>query len=268
MEGAMGYEEYYYCSFKQSHQKIKAYQMFKTPISIARQYFKDKIARDQKANEFIYGQTDSLVTWLIGFSFTGMLLIISNLKSFNSDFNFPFRLLTIVLLAAIVFGLVFRFISFLVMTKEKELEEYYVMLFTEDISQPTEASFNVELAGVDVLVKALKEEFDLDYSYALYLDNSKLLVELPKIKKAYLDCCENSRKSLMEARSFIAKIEYDTHRIPLKVNETAFDVAFEKGEKVGYNSKTYSVIRVWCFGITLISFIAAVIIAGISVLLY
>ena len=85
--------------------------MPKTPLQLIQHHYKDQIKREQKKNEFFYSQTDTFITWLIGFAFTGMILIISNLKAFSIQFNSPLKAIVVSLLITISFGILFRFIS-------------------------------------------------------------------------------------------------------------------------------------------------------------
>jgi heme/copper-type cytochrome/quinol oxidase subunit 4 len=242
--------------------------MVKSPMDISLEHFKQKIIRDQKRNEFIYRQTDNFVTWLIGFAFTGLLLIIGNLKSINEQFNAPIKPLIISLLAVIISGIAFRFISFLIMNWERELEEYYAILFATDTSTPPEPTIDVEEATVEDFVARLQNEFGVDCSYALHIDEKQKLIDLPKLKKIYLDHCAVAMDSLLRARSYIAMVEYETHRIPIKENEKAFDTAMHQEAKVGYRSRRWSAFRTLCFTLTLLAFITAIIITGISLLLF
>ena len=86
--------------------------MIKTPLQVVADNFKDQVQRDRDRTSFIHAQTDNFVTWLIGFSFTGLILIISNLKDFNEQFSISLKPIVASLLAVIVFGIDFRFISF------------------------------------------------------------------------------------------------------------------------------------------------------------
>ena len=64
----------------------------------------------------------------------------------------------------------------------------------------------------------------------------------------------------------IADLEYQTHPIPVAKNKLAFDTALNKGIKEGYNARRWATGGIFLFAVTLLSFIAATLIAGISLI--
>lgn len=243
--------------------------MPKPPIEIVIEQFKLRIIREQKRNEFVYSQTDTFVTWLIGFAFAGLLVIVSDLKNINDQFSASVKSIIVSILVVIFFGIIFRFISFLIMTWERNLEEYYAILFTMDSIMPFEPNFDVESASIEKMVSKLQGDFGVDHSYALHIDETQKQIVLSKLKGIYMLHINDAKESVKRVSSFIAKVEYDTHRIPIKVNENAFDAAYRDGnsKEYGYHSKEWAVVRLVCFALTLLGFVVGVSIAGISLLL-
>lgn len=240
--------------------------MLKTPLQLFQDHYKDQIQRDQKKNEFQYSQTDTFITWLIGFAFSGLVLIVSNLNSFKEQFDGPFKPIIVCILAVIIFGIVCRFISFLIMVWEKELDEYYAVLFTKDKIIPVEPDFDIDNADTFEMVRRLNADFGLDHNNVIYFDDAKRNEVLPKLKEIYLKQCEESRVSLYKARAYVAHIEFETHRIPIRVNEQAFDKAYKGETKEGYHAQRWEYARLAAFFLTLLAFVSAILITGISLL--
>ena len=242
--------------------------MPKTPLQLIQHHYKDQIKREQKKNEFFYSQTDTFITWLIGFAFTGMILIISNLKAFSIQFNSPLKAIVVSLLITISFGILFRFISFMVMIWERDLEEYYALLFSSDYMTPLKPTFDLENASIEQIVSAFGNDFGIDYTYALDLNEPQKSNERLKLIDIYIRNCETSKHSFLQAREFIAKVEYDTHRINPEKNIAAFNKAYKYGSKGGYDSKLWGNAQALSFILTLGGFGSSVLIVGISLLRY
>ncbi|MBL7722494.1 MAG: hypothetical protein JNK27_00025 [Chitinophagaceae bacterium] len=240
--------------------------MLKTPLQIFQDHYKEQVQRDQKKNEFQYTQTDTFVTWLIGFGFTGLVLVVSNFRKLQEDFHAPVKPIVILIICVICFGILFRFISFLIMSWEKDLEEYYAAMFSPMQMTPLEPLIDLEKATVNQLVHRLESDFGIKHHNVVYFDDAKKLEVLPALKKEYLEQCEQSRVSLFQAREFVADIEYETHRIPRDVNRKAFDKAFHSKSKEGYHSNRWNNVRMGSFILTLLAFLSAIVLTGIALL--
>ena len=134
--------------------------MAKRPFDFITDYYKEKIERDRKNNEFIFSQTDSLITWIIGFAFTGLLLLIGNLRTLELGNRPVTKPIILCLLVTIVLGITFRYISFLVMLFEKGLDDYYMGLFGKTEMSPIEMDEDAANADFEEILIRLKEDFD------------------------------------------------------------------------------------------------------------
>jgi hypothetical protein len=97
--------------------------MILRPFKYITVYLKDKIERTRKLDEYIHTQVDSFITWVIGFSFSGILLIASDLTTF-----IPKQLtksITLCLSISIALGILFRVVSFLITLFQKSLNDYF-----------------------------------------------------------------------------------------------------------------------------------------------
>ena len=108
--------------------------MILRPFKYVTNYIKDKVERTKKLDEYIHTQVDSFITWVIGFSFSGILLIASNLTTFIP--KQPTKSIILCLSISIAFGILFRVVSFLITLHQKSLDDYFFGLLSEDNMTP------------------------------------------------------------------------------------------------------------------------------------
>lgn len=141
---------------------------------------KDKIDRTRKLNEFIHSQADSFVTWIIGFSFTGLLLLVANLDKLKA--KPPTKPIVIFLFISIILGITFRIISFLITIFQKSLDDYFYGLLSEQEMTPIYLEEELNKLEFLDLLSLIKEDFDI-----VIYPEANASVNLPKI-------CERMRK--------------------------------------------------------------------------
>ncbi|HEY6437842.1 MAG TPA: hypothetical protein VIY47_14725 [Ignavibacteriaceae bacterium] len=240
--------------------------MLKKPFEFITEFYKEKVDRDRKNNEFIYTQTDSLISWIIGFAFTGLLLIIGNIKTLELNSRTPTKPIIICILITIVLGIAFRYISFLIITFEKNLDDYYFGLFSKHEMTPFEVDSEVENDSFDKVLIRLKEDFNETINYPDPLNDEMKARELPQLKEHYKKLCAHSRKSLDIAMGHIANIEFDTHRIDKKKNIDLFNQALKNNINTGYNAGKWEFFRSLFFTLCLLAFLTGIFIACFSLL--
>ena len=240
--------------------------MAKRPFDFITDYYKEKIERDRKNNEFIFSQTDSLITWIIGFAFTGLLLLIGNLRTLELGNRPVTKPIILCLLVTIVLGITFRYISFLVMLFEKGLDDYYMGLFGKTEMSPIEMDEDAANADFEEILIRLKEDFDEEIIYPKTLLENEKIAELHKLKEHYRRLTEHARKNLDIVMEHIAEVEYTAHRIPKQKNTALFNKAM-KDPKIGYHAAKWSFLRSLLFSLCLLSFLAAMFIVCFSLLL-
>ena len=239
--------------------------MLKRPYDFIIDYYRDKINRDRKNNEFIYSQTDTLVAWIIGFAFTGLMLLIGKIKSLDLALSNPTKPIIICILVTIILGLAFRYVSFLIVLFEKGLDDYYFGRFGEHEFTPIEVDEEIETADFEKMVIRLKEDFDKSISYNVPLTEELKAIELPQLKEHYKKLCEHSKKSLDLVMKHIAEIEFTTHRIDIRKNLDLFNKALNN-PKTGYNAKNWSFARSLLFTLCLLAFLTGISIVCFSLL--
>ena len=231
--------------------------MLKNPYDYINDFIKEKIERDRKTNEFVHTQTDSLISWIIGFSVTGLLLIASNFDKLKLAFKNITQAITICILITIVLGIIFRFVSYLIILFQKRLENYFAGLFSPIEMTPIEVSDDIPNADFDYILRRLKDDFNEMIPFPRSLNSEEKAIELPKLIEHYKAWCDYSKKQFDIAIDHLADI-----------NETAYKIKREKtlsalktemiNPKIGYNLILWNRIRGWLYFMTLISFLISI----------
>jgi hypothetical protein len=78
--------------------------MLKNPFEALHQLMKDKFDRDRVMIEFAHTQSDSLVTWLIGFAITGLTLMLVNIDKIQSNLENALTPISVLLCITICLG--------------------------------------------------------------------------------------------------------------------------------------------------------------------
>jgi len=240
--------------------------MLKRPYDFFIDSYSVKIKRDRKNNEFVFSQSDTLIAWVIGFAFTGLLLLIGNIKGLELMLRQPTKPIIICILITIILGIAFRYVSFLIIMFEKGLDDYYFGRFNKHDVMPFEVDSDIEAADYDNILISLKQDFGETITYPGQLTEEMKAADLPRLKDFYKRLCAHSRKEMNLAMEQIAEIEYTTHRIDKQKNMQLFEKALSNS-KVGYNAKSWSFIRSLLFTLCLLAFLTGVSIVCFSLLL-
>ena len=223
-------------------------------------FYKEKTERNRKVVEYIHTQSDSLITWLIGFSVTGMLLIVGNLNKINER-----KLIVAIIIClyiCIVLGLIFRYVSYLMTVFQKSLDDYFYGLFSEKLMTPIFLEEDISGLDFDGIIELLKDDFDEVINYKHELTPELKTLETPRLKQHYLHLVEHSRKIFDAGIDYIADIDQTAYKIPKQksidlINKT-FTADRIEGVKTGYNYSIWSKIGGWLYIITIVAFLTAV----------
>ncbi|MES1223917.1 MAG: hypothetical protein ABUT20_50945 [Bacteroidota bacterium] len=231
--------------------------MIKNPFDALVQYAKDKLERDRKTNEFIYTQSDSLITWLVGFAFAALSLIVSNLNSLRVNFHNDIKPVIFCLTLTIVAGLAFRYVSYLVMIFHKNLDNYFAGIFSDFEMTPIETDEDIETADFNYIAKRLKDDFNEVIPALEKLSESDKEIELPNLINHYKKLCQHSAKQLKIGLDYIADINETAYRVNKKITLDQFNKELKK-PNIGYNQKKWNRIRTWLYTLCILSFTTAV----------
>jgi hypothetical protein len=181
------------------------------PFEYLTNFYKEKVERDRKTVEYIHTQSDSLITWIIGFSFTGLLLLVSNLNNLKE--KSPTKSIVIFLFICIVLGIIFRYVSYLMTIFQKSLDNYFYGLFSDELMRPITLEENIENMNFDELIRLLKDDFDESINYKAPLNEEYKKNEEPGLRKHYLAWIEHSKKEFDIGVDHLAEIDETAYRI-------------------------------------------------------
>lgn len=237
--------------------------MKKNPYEGIKEIAKVAYETDKKSLELIFDYSDKFITWLFGFSVTGISLIIANYDSLTkfSSINW-----VIVLLACtIIFGLSYRLAAYTYIVKNKNLENYFLGYFGDLDIWPVKVEEDISAFTTSQMVNMIKDDFNEDPK-----DYSKSEAELnPEyLKKHYLSLIEHSKKyfyiganSLGETYEVAYKIKKEK---TVELLEMAFGLKESKGNLIGYNALFWKKLMRFLFVFSVLSFLICTILITIS----
>lgn len=245
--------------------------MILRPFEYITKYIKDKVERTRKLDEYIHTHVDSFIAWIIGFSFSGILLIASDLTTFIP--KQPTKGIILCLSISIVFGVLFRVVSFLIILFQKSLDDYFFGLLSEEDMTPVFLEDDIDKMEFHELLKLIKDDFGHD----IYPDanpNVPLPDDLKKseevrLRKHYLALIEHSKKEFDIAVNHIAEVDETAYKIKKEKTVAKLKNLKEalESSKIGYNQRRWYLARVILYLLCLLSFLTAVSILCISLLL-
>jgi hypothetical protein len=235
--------------------------MPKNPFEALLEISKNKIESDKKRNEFIHTQADSLITWLVGFAFTALCLIVANISSIKTNLKSTAKPIVICFFITIVIGLIFRYISYLTILFQKDLEDHYLQGAYGDLEMtPIKPEEEIEDSSFDDIIRALKSDFNEDIPYGRELSENEKAKELPNLIAHYIALCEHSKKQFDIGVRHIAEVNEKAYRIDKKITIERFSKELDKST-VGYHLVRWEYSRWLLYSICLLSFIIGVSIA-------
>lgn len=227
--------------------------------------FKEQYERDRNLFEFIYKQSDSFITWIIGFAVAGLALIASKMDSTDVTFKDIKNTLTILLGASILFGVAFRYFFYSVMVYHKRLENYFAGALADIDVMPIEADEDTDNCSFDELIFRLKVDFDETIPYKYPLSDEEKESEQPALVRYYKNMCAHSRKQFDLAIDRWAVIHSTAYRTS---KQRIIDTIYKniKSPKVGFNLKAWARFVNTLYLLTLVCFTAAVVVVCLKML--
>jgi hypothetical protein len=146
--------------------------MPKNPYAVLRELSKGQFDRNKQLIEFGYGQTDTFVTWIIGFAVGAISLLASNLETLHKNLHGGGKPLVILLTLSICFGLAFRYLSYHILILHKRLEDFFAGVFSDLDITPIEPDSNIDNTTFEEIIKRLKDDFDEEIPYAAPLNDA------------------------------------------------------------------------------------------------
>lgn len=235
------------------------------PYKYLTDFYKGKIKRSNELVEYVHTQTDSFITWIIGFSFSGLLLLVSDLNNFST--RIPTKSILICLFICIVLGIAFRYISYLITMFQKSLDDYWYGLFYEESMYPIANDENLETMKFEDLHLLIKDDFAEDIPYTFPINDDLKKSEEPNLRNWYLSRIAISKKEFDSTIKHLAEIDETAFKIKKEKTIKAIEQGIQNNPKIGYNQALWFNIRGWLYTLCLLSFLTAVFILCIALLL-
>jgi hypothetical protein len=239
--------------------------MPKNVVESLKELSRIKLERDQKTREFIYTQTDSLITWLVGFAFTSLALILSNMLSIKTNLRGTAKPVIFCVFFTIFLGLVFRYVSYLMMIWQRDVDNYFMGAYGELEMNPFEPDENISNASYDYIIKRLKDDFAEIMPFPKPLNEIEQQMELPKLINHYKSLYDHSKKQLNVGINRFAEIQHTAYKID---KEKTLKLFQQKGmsPKIGFDLVRWTKIRGWLYTLCILSFLTAIFIVSIYLL--
>lgn len=244
--------------------------MLKNPYEVIVEIGKNSLEANRKKNEFIHTQTDSLVTWLVGFAFTALCLTVTNITSIKTSLQSTAKPIILCFTLTIFLGLAYRYVSYLITMFQKNVEDDYLAFAYNDLEMtPIQVNDEIVVGDYDNIVKRLKIDFNETKFDNLILTEEQKQIELPKLIEYYKDLCDISKKQFDIGIDLFAKIQETAYRVnKLNILNQFIQVKEIKKLRIGYNKMNWELSRNLLYFLCILSFVIAVMIVTIYLLKY
>lgn len=236
----------------------------KTPSEVIREVFRRSLEKSRESSNFLFDHTDKFITWIIGFSVTGLSLIISKISEFNSAFTALTVKSTLYLLSlSIIAGVLYRLFSYFYQLEYRKIELYLEIALTDIEVMKIEPEEVSGISNYREIVRRLKTDFGEDLTHIIEVYNQanpeqkdKLLADLKDYHQTFAGWVKEDYKNGLESVKEI-------YQKGLGISKKRMDKLF-KGNLSTWKYKFFSWISVVCFSLCLLSFGATVILLTFS----
>jgi hypothetical protein len=229
--------------------------MPKNPYNVLKELSKGQFDRNKALLEFGHSQSDSFITWIIGFGVAAISLLVANLEALHRNGHGSAKPLIVLLTLSICSGLIYRSLSYHMIILYKKLEDYFAGVFADIDMSPIEPDPDIHSASFDEVIRRLNDDFEEAIPYSNPLTDDQKAIEIPRLRQHYIDLCNHSKKLFDLAIDHWAD-----------VNQTAFKISKEKFKKQASNPHIGFRLRLWAafasvlYFICILTFMAAVIV--------
>lgn len=147
------------------------------PFDFLMKIGRENVERTKENNKFIFGDSDKIIIWLVGFSFAGISLILSNIEILSAHFDF-YIIKSILIFFALtsIFGII------------NKISSYYVQTLLSQIQIFLEKSFGNET------VIGLSDNFDIVGETDVNIVINRLINNFHVVPKVTIEQYNNSEK--------------------------------------------------------------------------
>ncbi|MDP2527610.1 hypothetical protein [Maribacter dokdonensis] len=214
---------------------------------------------------FNFSQNDKILVWIVGFSVTGISLIVSKISDIAENYSdCILKTVLILLTASIISGIIYRFSALLFLTKYQNIMFYLEGAFSKEKTMPTETRELKKPDDIHEIYQKIKADFDHDYEDVLNLYNQP---QTDESKKYYIDYLKSEYQRLAEWSASEYKIADDYVK---GVFKTAFGFTDKKINKIFSKNNDSFYLKLWgricgiSITVCLISFVSVLIILAFN----
>lgn len=175
----------------------------KTPYDVIRDVFSNTLQKSSESQRLNFDNLTKFVIWIVGFSTTGIALMVSNINDFKTLFPYPFIKTLLYLLSLSIFsGIVFRYSFYILQAKYQVILNNLIITFSDVDVMSIDVDSMEEENDIVKLINSLKFDFDIDFNYLLK-DFNKLTKEDQQniilfLRKRHKDFAEFAKNNLQD----------------------------------------------------------------------
>lgn len=242
--------------------------MLQNPFEVLREIGKKKVETDGKRNEFIHAHVDSFTTWLVGFAFSALCLISSNIGTIKIKLGSNSLPIIICFFLTIIIGLIVKYLSYLILFFYKDLQDnYFTGVYGDWDMTPIEADEEIDLANYEEIVRKLKDDFNETILFPRELNETEKHTELLKLIEHYKALCNHAKKYFDIGIKHLSEIYETAYKIDKQATINQFKKGMEE-HNIGYNMVRWERFRGCLYLMCILSFIIAISIVVIHLLTY
>lgn len=233
----------------------------KRPFESVIEYAAENFEHSIENSKFIFEHTDKIITWLIGFSVTGIWLIISEFESSDNSHLNGSKALLYLLVLTLILGLLHRFVFFYLQIYLRNKATFFRTAFSSKKMLLPSTTEILENPDFNYILFRLKKDFneDLDYLQNIYYDlkPEKQQVLIESITEHY------QKLEAWTKRDFEAGMEFmmDTYARGFGYSKKKWKQKVEKANSnTNWQYRVLPVISISFFVLSVSSFITAIII--------
>ncbi len=232
----------------------------KSPFEAVWEIFLENLDRQKENRKFNFSNLDRFMIWIVGFSISGIAIIVSNLTSLNRIFNHGvIKTILILLSLSIVAGIIYRFAFYLYQMQYQIIEAYLQVIFSGKEVMEIEPKNLTNETDINKIIKHIKDAYGEDVSYVLRVYDSgdekskNLLVD--SLKDHYKKAGEWAKNDFESAINSVKDIYKNTFGLSQKKTDKMF-----AGSNTSYKLKIYDWIITIALSVSCLCFIGVIII--------
>ncbi|MFC4633477.1 hypothetical protein ACFO3O_06140 [Dokdonia ponticola] len=211
----------------------------KRPLEVLTKIKLENLAESKNNIIFNFNQIDKILVWIVGFSITGISIIVSNIADLNSKFEIHIlKTILLLLCISIISGIIYRLAALIYLSIFQKILFYLKGSFSNYEMTPIKSDI-IDPENINEVYQKIKKGFDIDYSdvvenYNKYESNEIKEKSLLLLNKEYKRLTEQAKKEEEFTEDFINT----TFR-------KVFGISEKRLEKTVYSSNDTFFLKFW-----------------------